>query len=131
MARPTFKPTATQRLSVSVSAAGGMAHEEIALALGISRNTLEKHFAIELSTVAYRRRMDVLTAQYRAARKGNVAAQKAFLQNTPALAVPPVKTAEEKQKPLGKKEQAAADAKTAGAGTEWGNLLPRAGTPLQ
>ncbi|MDN8617860.1 hypothetical protein [Variovorax ginsengisoli] len=133
MARPPFKPTAAHRLRVSVAAAGGMAHEEIALALGVARNTLEKHFGLELSTVAHQRRMEVLVAQFRAAKKGNVAAQKAFLQNSPALAAPPVtKAAGEAKKvaPLGKKEQAQADAVGAATNTEWAELL-RPAAPLQ
>jgi hypothetical protein len=110
-----------------------MAHEEIALALGIARNTLEKHFELELSTGAHQRRMEVLVAQFRAAKKGNVAAQKAFLQNSPALAAPPPPEAEAAaRKPaLGKKEQAQADAQTAGAGTEWADLLKPAAGPMQ
>lgn len=134
MARPTFKPTAAQRQRVAVSAAGGMAHEEIALALGIARNTLEKHFEVELSTGAHQRRMEVLMAQFRAAKKGNVAAQKAFLQNTPALAVPPLpkpEAGEPKKVPIGKKEQAQADAVTAATGTDWAHLLKPTTTAIQ
>lgn len=116
-----------------------MPHEDMALALGIARNTLEKHFALELTTVAYQRRMDVLNAQYRSAKKGNVAAQKAFLQNTPPLAVPPLPKGDQvppagpkkKEPALGKKEQADVDARGAAEGTTWGSLLPRPGDPIQ
>lgn len=56
-----------------------MAHEEIAIGLGIARNTLDKHFAAELSQVAYLRRLDVLVAMHKAAVRGKVAAQKAYV----------------------------------------------------
>lgn len=119
MARPTFKPTQVQRRKVAVAAGAGMSHEEIALGLGISRPTLEKHFERELSIGAYEKRLEVLDAMHRCAKKGNVAAQKAYVALTPAVAAPPISD----EKPKGKKEQAQADAKTAAAGTEWEDLI--------
>jgi hypothetical protein len=138
MARPTFKPTAVQRQKVAVAAGAGMAHEDIAVGLGISRNTLEKHFKVELSTAAYGRRMDVLLSLFRAAKKGSSSAAKAYLANEPRLAVPPMpapdvtpgKPAVPEER-LGKKAQAEVDARTAGAGGEWGDLLRPRGAPLQ
>jgi len=124
--RPAFKPTAAQRRKVSVAAGAGMSHEEIALGLGIARNTLEKHFERELSVGAYSRRLEVLDAMHRTAVKGNVAAQKAYVALTPAMAAPPA----EQEKPKGKKEQAEADATTAARGTDWDDLLPAGVTPL-
>jgi hypothetical protein len=49
---------------------------------------------------------------------------------------PPAPAAEEsatapRPEKLGKKDQAAVDARTAADGTEWGDLLPKPGTPLQ
>lgn len=125
--RPAFKPTSVQRRKVTNAAAGGMAHEEIAIALGICRNTLTKHFEKELSAGALGRRMEVLDAMARTALKGNVSAQKSFLAMTPTLAAPPV----EPEKPKGKKEQANADAVTAAAGTDWSDLLPTGVTPIR
>lgn len=124
--RPAFKPTAAQRRKVSVAAGAGMSHEEIALGLGIARNTLEKHFEQELSVGAYSRRLEVLDAMHRTAVKGNVAAQKAYVALTPAMAAPPA----EPEKPKGKKEQAEADATTAARGTDWDDLLAAGVTPL-
>jgi transcription elongation factor len=112
-----------------------MTHEELAIALGIARETLEKHFERELSVVAHQRRLDVLDAMYSTAIgskvtgvKPNVAAQKAFvaasiaLSPTPSPHTPKVDApAVEKQK--GKKEQANDDAVTAQVGTEWADLL--------
>lgn len=125
--RPAFSPTAAQRRMVTNAAAGGMSHEEIAIGIGVARNTLEKYFEKELSTVALRRRMEVLDAMARTALKGNVAAQKAFLAHTPTLAAPPVA----KETPAGKKEQANAAAVGAQAGTEWADLLDDKVTPIR
>ena len=93
-----------------------MAHHEIAVALGISRNTLEKYFAQELSEGAHRRRAEVVNAIYEAAVKGSVTAAKAYL----SMKAPEVATRR------GKKEQADLDARSAGEGTEWDGLLNRA-----
>lgn len=135
MGRPKLEFTATQRRKVAVAAAGGMSHEAIAEALGISRNSLEKHFQSELSTVAHQRRMEVLMAQFQAAKRGNVSAQKAFLANEPQAAVPPLPMNPPALAPTparrGKKEQAQAEAVTAARGTEWDEILPKPGQPLQ
>lgn len=127
--RPAYKPTPVSRRKVTNAAAGGMSHEEIAIALGISRNTLEKHYEMELSTGALNRRAEVLDAMARTALKGNVSAQKAFLALTPTLAAPPLEPS--KPEALGKKAQANEDAKTAAAGTDWEDLLPKGVTPIR
>lgn len=118
------------RKRVSVGAAGGMTHEEIALALGITRPTLDKYFEMELSVGAHQRRLDVLNAMFQAAtgRKKNVAAQKAFIATSIAIAAPPQPDAE-KGKPKGKKDQANEDATTAQVGTEWAELLKPSARP--
>lgn len=141
--RPAHQPTAVSRRSVSIKAGGGMLHEQIAMAMGISTDTLRRHYEHELSVGASMRRGNVLEAMYKAATtKGSTAAAKVYLANEPELAVPPM--AKETPAPtpepvapvapaqkLGKKEQAAADAVTAAEGTGWNDLLPRPGIPLQ
>lgn len=136
MARPAFKPTAAQRRQVAVAAGGGMSHDEIAIGMGLARNTLEKHFAAELSAGAYAKRLEVLAAMHAAAKKGNMTAARAYLSNEPRLAAPPAesKPAEPaKVETLGKKAQAQVNAVTAARGTDWDHLLnPTApSTPLQ
>lgn len=105
-----------------------MSHEEIAVALNISRNTLEKHFSVELSIGGAQRRMEVLNAMVAAAKKGNVTAQKAYLAFVPKSAAPPAPPAEPpapKVAAKGKKVIAQEEAIVAQQGTEWDNLLPR------
>lgn len=101
-----------------------MPHEEIALGLGISRNTLEKHFERELSIGSAEKRLEVLQALHRAAKQGKVAAIKEYLSTAPQLAPPPAP----KEAKTGKKDQAQAEAATAAAGTGWENDLPRHAT---
>ena len=125
--RPSFKPTAALRRKVSVAAGGGMSHEEIAIGLKISRPTLEKHFAYELSHGAYARRLEVLDAMHRTAKRGNVAAQKAYMALDPQIAATPLPKDAPKVPPKGKKEQAKDDAVGAQQGTGWGDLLPPLG----
>src|SRR5687768_11479489 len=100
-----------------------MSHEEIALGRGISRNTPEKHFAPELSTIAYQRRLETLDALHRAAKKGNVAAIKAYNSMTPRVVAPPAEPEKSAPKAEGKKAQQQADARIAQVGTEWEELL--------
>lgn len=124
------------RRKVMTAKAGGMSEDSIALALGITRPTLSKHFMVELTTGAAQKRMDALDALFTQAKKGNVAAIKTVLllndaagpppkesqgagEGTPAPAAAPAPAMR-----LGKKEQAQMAAKTAADGTEWDGLLP-------
>jgi len=137
--RPEHKPTAATRRTVSIAAGGGMRHEDIAIALGITRPTLEKWYQSELSEVASLRRMEVMQALHMAAKKGSSAAAKAYLAHEPQIAAPPAHVgepvavkAEPKAAALGKKEQQQADAVNAHVGTEWDVLLRTpAATPIQ
>ena len=130
--RPAFVPTAAQRRQVSIAAGGGMRHVDIATAIGIGRETLEKYFQAELSGGALARRMEVLQALHAAAKRGSSSAARAYLQNEATPAVPPLPVPEPtaKAEPIGKKAQANVDAVTAARGTEWDNLLTP-GAPVQ
>lgn len=128
--RPAFEPTKEQREEVARSKGGGMSHEHIALALGICRQTLETHFADELSIGAYRKRMDMLNALYEAGLKGSVSAAREYLKHEPLdLAAPNTPAGADKPaappKPEGKKAEANEAAKTAQAGTGWDGILPK------
>lgn len=141
--RPEHQVTAATRRQVSIAAGGGMRHEDIAIALGISRETLRKHYIAELTVVANLRRLEVLHALHTAARKGSTSAAKAYLAVQPQLEAPPVgvgdgaaapvgapaPAAPKMAAPMGKKAQAQADAKTAHVGTEWDALLTPTGSP--
>lgn len=128
MSRPEFKPTDELREKVSIWRAGGMSKDDIALALDIDVKTLTKHFSHELDVVSARKKADVLESQFRAARRGNVAAQRAFLASaglapTAAPRTAPKAEATPKEAALGKKETRARNAKIASEGTSWDELV--------
>lgn len=127
------------RRKVAAAAAGGMSHDAIALALGITRPTLVKYFDAELTTGAAQKRLEALDALFAAAKKGNVSAIKTVLLVSGAVeppAVPGAGASSEEKKPevvpppaarLGKKEAATIAARSAQDGTDWADLLPPAG----
>jgi hypothetical protein len=136
MARPAFKPTPMQRRKVAAAAAGGMSHDSIALALGITRPTLVKYFDAELTTGAAQKRMEALDALFAAAKKGNVSAIKTVLLVSGPTEPPQPPAPEEGDKPaaaptptrLGKKEAQQIAARSAQDGTDWADLLPSPGS---
>lgn len=127
--RPSFKPTPAQRRKVAAAKAGGMSEDSIALALGITRPTLAKHFMAELTTGAAVKKMEAVDALYAQAKRGNVAAIKAVLllgaavepaqQGAPAGETPAAPAAR-----LGKKEAQQVAAVGAADGTPWAGVLP-------
>lgn len=118
--RPEFVVTDEDREKVRVLKAGGMSNEAIAEAIGISEPTLRKHFSLDLEVGAAKVTADVLMARYRSAMGGNVSAQNKWLEA--AGAIPP-KPRKVKEKPVGKKEAAQAEAETAHQSSDWGSLL--------
>lgn len=127
--RPAWSPTPVVRRMVRNAAATGMSHEEIAIALGVHRHTLEKHCADDLAGGALKRQMEFRDALARAGLGGNVSALKQLLTMNPTLAAPAVEP--EKPDKVGKKAQANLDAATAPAGTDWGDLIGGNVTPLR
>lgn len=110
-----------------------MSEDAIALALGITRPTLAKHFMVELSTGAAVKRMEAVDALFAQAKKGNVAAIKAVLLLGNAIGEAPQPGASAGEQPpaapapaakLGKKEAQQVAAVAAADGTEWADLLP-------
>lgn len=83
MARPPFQPTAEQRRRVLVAAGAGVSQREIALALGLSRNTLAAAFWTELHTGRAVARLELLQGLYRAARGGSATAARMYLKRPP------------------------------------------------
>lgn len=116
------------RRKVAIAAGGGMAHEDIALAIGITPPTLRKHYAHELSVGAHERRLEVLEAAFKAAIAGKIAAQRLYLSATPGAAAPDPDP-EPVAKPAGKKAEAHESAKTAHVGSDWEELLGRPAAP--
>ena len=115
--RPAFKATTAQRNAVAVGAGAGMPHSEIALALGVSRSTLIRHFKLELSSGAAAKRIQVLCALYTAAKRGSASAAKCYLALGTAPAAP-------REPAPGKKVLAQRAAVTAAIGSDWESLLP-------
>ena len=114
--RPLFNPTAHQRSAVAIAAGAGMTHASIALALGINRETLNRHFKLELSTGACAKRIEMTRALYTAAKKGNVAACKAYLLMGAAPAAP-------REVAKGKRELAALAAEEPVTDPGWAGIL--------
>jgi AcrR family transcriptional regulator len=77
--RPVFKPTRRTREQVEIAIAGGLSASEVASVVGISRSTLERHFADELKNGRVRKLAHVLCLLERAAKRGSVSAMKFLL----------------------------------------------------
>lgn len=146
--RPSHVPTAALRARVASAAGAGMRHEDIAVALGICRDTLAKHYEKELSVGANQRRLEALHGLFMKAKTGNAAAVKLYLSMEPEPTAPPLPVGAAAPTPapvstqvapsdgpseravrVGKKEQQQLDAQTAGAGTDWEELLRKPATP--
>jgi hypothetical protein len=123
------------RRKVAAAKAGGMSEDHIALALGITRPTLNKHFMAELTTGAAVKRMEVLDALFTAAKKGNAAAiGKVLLLGAAVTPAPQPGAPAPDQLPapapaakLGKKEAQQVAAVGAADGTAWSGILPGSG----
>lgn len=88
-----FIPTPAQRAWVIEATASGLAHRAIAAGLRIARQTLETHLASELRAGMAKRvgaltpadRLELLDGLFTAAKRGNVAAQLAYLRGRPEV----------------------------------------------
>jgi hypothetical protein len=69
-----FEATIEQRKKVSDMAAVGITHEQIAAVLGISADTLTKHFRSEIDTASPNANLRVAQSLYVQALEGNTAA---------------------------------------------------------
>ena len=85
MGRPSYLPTHRERERVTVLVGAGWGERDIAMALGIARETLRRHFHDELAHGRVRCRALVVEALFNAARiPGRTAAQKAWLEMSEA-----------------------------------------------
>jgi DNA-binding CsgD family transcriptional regulator len=124
--RPEFEPSQRQRDDVRLWKADDWSDERIARRLGISRNTLLKHFAEELDDGVDQVRARVLRNLMRESDKGSVTACDRILK-LPGMIAPAERllTPEtEPEQPLGKKETQRRAAQTAEEGTSWQSLVP-------
>lgn len=104
--RPAFKATAATRRKVEELVSCGMSQDDVARALGISRPTLAKHFEDELSNGTAKKRAEIIGMLYKAAKRGNVTAQRKLEEmSRVAGAAEAVKGRETKEPEPGKKEQ--------------------------
>lgn len=84
--RPSFKPTVAMRRRVEELVSCGVSQDDCARAIGISTPTLVKHFEEELASGAAKKRAEVISMLYKAAKKGNVSAQRTLEGMTRAAA---------------------------------------------
>lgn len=122
---PPFEPDYVQKQEVILAKADNWSDERIASYLGISRNTLLKHFADELNRGADRLRMQLLKNLKAASAKSPVAAEK--MLKLPGMVAPleklPTPEPEQPEPQLGQKAQRDRDAQTAHQGNSWGDLV--------
>jgi hypothetical protein len=123
------------RTDVELMVAVGMPHVDIARAVGCTVDTLSKHCGEELAIGHAKKRREVLAMLHKAAKGGNVSAQKKLEEMTrvagAAAEFEQATATAPKTEPLGKKAAAAEAARAVGgAGTEWGDDLSAPGTPL-
>jgi hypothetical protein len=138
--RPAFAPTARDRRAVEAMAAAGIGQAEIALVMNVAQPTLRRHFRRELTVGAIRAQVAITNALYREATRRSrpsVRAMELWLRCRCGWreATAPETPRERRPEPLGKKAQAALDAKTAHLDSSWEGLLdpvdPDEKPPLQ
>lgn len=135
--RPPYEPTENDRNKIKLLLALGWSIERMANGIGVSPATLKRYFRADLKQRdAMRDRLDARRFELAMgqANAGNVAALKELgkmIERSDAMMIEArlrqghQSTSPEKEEKLGKKDQARADAKHAGKGSEWGNdLLP-------
>lgn len=126
--RPEYEPTWREREDVRLFKADDWSDDRIARRLGISRNTLLKHFADELEDGADQVRAAVLRNLMRESNGGSVSASDRLMK-LPGMVAPlerlptPPADPPEADPQLGKKEKANREALTAAQGTSWGQIL--------
>ena len=128
--RPPFKSTPGLRRKVEELVCCGMSQDEVARAIGCSAPTLVKHFGEALTTGVARKRAEIIGMLFKAAKKGNVTAQKKLEEMSRVVSASESFERPARPARVGKKEEAAAAAVTAGEGTDWGDDLQIPDSPL-
>lgn len=132
--RPAFQVTDENRNKIKLLLAIGWSGQRIANGMDISLATLKRYFRAELKVREQMRdRLDARRFEVTAklAFEGNVSAMKELgrmverndLMRAARQIETPVDQPDEKAEKLGKKQQVAKDALSAGMGTDWGNDL--------
>jgi len=75
MGKPAHEPTDELREKVTFLCINGLDHEKIASAIGVSENTLRKHYRHELDNARNEKNACVASSLYQKAINGDVAAQ--------------------------------------------------------
>lgn len=128
--RPQHKPDEKSRVQVKMLAAMGIGVDDIAKVVGVSAPTLRKHYEHEIEIGRIEANAKVAGSLFKAATandKGSVAAAIFWLKTRAGWREEQAERAprDSSPQPVGKKEQAAQDALTAQAGTDWEHLLGR------
>lgn len=119
LGRPSFEPTERDIRTVQMMAAYGIPQAQIAAVVGVSVPTLAKHFQEVLAKSAIEANARVAGALFRMATTDHPKAVTAAIFWLKCRAG----WTEGDPDAMGKKARAAEAAKTAGAGTEWGDDL--------
>lgn len=129
--RPEFEVTDELRDKVEWYIATGMTQEEVARAISCTIPTLTKHFSDNIENGWARKKAETVDLMVATAKDGNASLVKHLDKTISTFGAmhkfdspPPGEPQSRPAAPLGKKEIAQIEAKTAGGGdTGWGNLL--------
>lgn len=122
--QPPFKPTAAHRRDVESMKADAWSNDRIARIIGISRPTLEKHFAEELEHGRDRVQLEALRALRKLAKK-NASANSKLIDRIAVAGTLRREPGEPKAPALGKKASAQLAASNPDRSTEMGEMLAR------
>ena len=119
--RPAFKPTKEQVYSVGLMASIGIPQDQIAMAIGVDKKTLQLHFRKELDVGSTQMLTRVADSLFRQALAGNVSACIFIMKCRAGWSEHAGRDAPGDR--LGKKDQLIVDAQNPPAGSKWEGLL--------
>lgn len=123
--RPSFSKTRENQELVCLLRASGWTQERIARYLGCDEKTLRKHFSRELSEGSDRIEGMALEVLLKKMRSGDRLSATKLLEliDEKGNPAPPIAPSPPKEKPVGKKAQLEAEARTGHTSTGWGDIL--------